>query len=39
MNASAALETSLAIEPRSDEERVLRLLIELGARFLEARAT
>lgn len=36
MNASAALETFLAIEPRSDEAQVLRLLIELGAQFVGA---
>jgi GAF domain-containing protein len=36
MTASAALETFLAIEPRSNEEQVLRLLIELGAQFVGA---
>lgn len=36
MNASAALETFLAIAPRSNEEQVLRLLIELGAQFVGA---
>jgi GAF domain-containing protein len=36
MIASAALETFLAIGPKSNEEQVLRLLIELGAQFVGA---
>ncbi len=36
MTELAALETFLAISPKSNEEQVLRLLIELGAQFVGA---